>query len=583
MYRLFLLQFVLLFCASATSNGAVNATKNPVYGLGLRGNGELQPAHFGALARVIEDQGIPTLASGGSSAAVSLFYLDAILSQPELWDNLRGAVRLKPQAHVQVAFLLKSLEGFMRVLSQTELFQTLATHYQFISSARKDGLLAELDQVVKALHEPTDILPKIQVAVQTLNGLGLFPSTAVEVFIEVLSQPTKAKIGHAKFVAQELSDSIRVFGKFDVKGDHNLFFRPGIIDFNRLAGSFARIGAFYSGLGAEADLQKRFAKWLNTCSKNSVGHTWNEIVASQPGCEIELKSLIQEYFRNGNGAMSSLAREEEARELLMRPVGFSLNILISTSVITGTSVAQVEEAFENYRNYHRSDFGRTFRLRDPSNLKFGYMGRKRTLQKIAIEYENSKFLDAKQQRFLSLPDLNWATALSLSPAEPGLSPMVEFKDANGEKLYSAGGWSNLHPTQIIRAAGAKRVVLITREGGETPFGQGVAKRLLNLEKPWEEILPDKSGQTPVTSYYSVKDQSSPWSKLYNMADRDSGFLRATMGADLILLTKWNDFKIQDGMAGMVEQAYRSPYIEPVKLERPMDALFINGCSEILGK
>jgi len=48
------------------------------YCLALRGNGEAQPAHWGALAQLVENMGLPKAQSGGSSAAVSSFLLENI-------------------------------------------------------------------------------------------------------------------------------------------------------------------------------------------------------------------------------------------------------------------------------------------------------------------------------------------------------------------------------------------------------------------------------------------------------------------------------------------------------------------------
>ncbi|MBC7371421.1 MAG: hypothetical protein H7326_07650 [Bdellovibrionaceae bacterium] len=86
--------------------------------------------------------------------------------------------------------------------------------------------------------------------------------------------------------------------------------------------------------------------------------------------------------------------------------------------------------------------------------------------------------DAKSQKFLSLGESTWAKVLSLSPAEPGLSSSL----AISRTMRSAGGWSDLHPTLVLKAAGCENIIYVARKGDESPFAQNVFRRLTTAMK-----------------------------------------------------------------------------------------------------
>ena len=58
--------------------GQINLSMAGNYCAGIRGNGELAPAHWGSMARIIENKGLPESVAGGSSAAITLFLLDGV-------------------------------------------------------------------------------------------------------------------------------------------------------------------------------------------------------------------------------------------------------------------------------------------------------------------------------------------------------------------------------------------------------------------------------------------------------------------------------------------------------------------------
>src|SRR5262245_35788064 len=92
---------------------APSAAKAEPYCLALRGNGESQPAHWGALASLVEKQGLPVMQSGGSSASISLFLLENVAANP-LVKNAANAEEQRQRA----ALLLKSLFGIAGYLKE---------------------------------------------------------------------------------------------------------------------------------------------------------------------------------------------------------------------------------------------------------------------------------------------------------------------------------------------------------------------------------------------------------------------------------------------------------------------------------
>ncbi|NJM10385.1 MAG: hypothetical protein HC883_05910 [Bdellovibrionaceae bacterium] len=146
----------------------------------------------------------------------------------------------------------------------------------------------------------------------------------------------------------------------------------------------------------------------------------------------------------------------------------------------------------------------------------------------------------KSRRFLPLGMASWREVLGLSPAEPGLASMQPFMVGQTEYI-SAGGWSDLHPIMVLKAAGCKRVVYVTRRGGESPFAQGVARRLLSQRgNQW---------------------LASPLlSKLYDLRNPMSSLRQSLNMADAVLCTDWNRFDVKNGLKDLIKDSYRaSPY------------------------
>lgn len=549
---IFVSGFSLSAPVSASSAHNTRNIRYGDYGLALRGNGELQAAHWGALARVIEDHGLPTSQAGGSSATITMFYLDSMLDNEQALEGFSEQEKAE-----RVSFLFKSLEGFTGALAQTEQAKTLKNYYDLLSkngASIQQQLLNVVDSKV-----PGEYLDNAQMAIQTLSQLGLFPKSSYQKMAFALADPTPEKLQAAQFEAQELINSIKVFGQFNAQTDHNLFFRQGIVDFATLARQFAKVAMFYAQFKSSS--AHAFASWMDLCSKNSKSKTWRQILTQHPGCQPALQRLMDSYYKGLD--------EKAVDEFLSRSVGANIDTLVTTAVVTGKSVAQVRQLFSEYDKTKSSSFGKDFKLQNREDLRFGYWGNEDILIRAQATYDRRLNLDAKESRFLSLGEASWGTVLSISPAEPGLSPLKAFEGPRGEKYYSAGGWSDLHPTQVLKAIGAHEVIYVTREGGESLFAQGIAKRLLGLNKSWTSITADKEGVAPESSYFDVKDMKSLWSQLFNLGNLDSAYSRAVTGAHFVYLTRWNDFNIKQGVSPMIDQAYNGYYLNRHSLTKPV--------------
>lgn len=88
------------------------------YCLAIRGNGELAPAHWGAVSNVVERLGLPRKQAGASSAAITILMLDAIATNKLVRSSL-----LPAEQAVRASLLIKSIEGYAEYLSNSAQIQ----------------------------------------------------------------------------------------------------------------------------------------------------------------------------------------------------------------------------------------------------------------------------------------------------------------------------------------------------------------------------------------------------------------------------------------------------------------------------
>lgn len=507
------------------------------YCLALRGNGELMSAHWGAMANLTEKLGMPVAQAGGSSASITMMMNEAVASNKFIIQASNE------QRKRRASLLYKSMEGFAEYLTTTPEWRDFLALYQGASSATSTDWLQQLqkvlEQAAKMEREQLNAFlgQNLELVKRNYNvgtRLGLISETNYAPLMNALKRISAGDlssaaedVARAKFYAAELKETIRVFGSFNAKTDANLFFRPGLVDFTRFGEQVGRMAQFYSALssGSAEDLQ--WEEFFKNCAETTGGMLWSEIAASKPECPARLNGMIKNFL--GPGAKPNFSD---------RFAGLQLKSYPTTSVIVGEGIEEVLRGMKNYATERSSDFGFRFYLSNPENIKFGYWGDDETLARINLALP--KDTDEKSRRFMALGQASWKTILGLSPAEPGLASMQAFLH-NGKTLISAGGWSDLHPVMILRAAGCKNVIYVTRRGGESPFAQGVARRLFSTKEndpAAEEIL----------------------NKLYSMDNPRSSMRQSLDQADAVLCTDWNRFLIKDGIKEMIRDSYRaSPY------------------------
>ncbi|MGE4132201.1 MAG: hypothetical protein AB7F86_11225 [Bdellovibrionales bacterium] len=243
-----------------------------------------------------------------------------------------------------------------------------------------------------------------------------------------------------------------------------------------------------------------------------------------------------------------------------RDIGSGIPVLPATAVLQGSAAAEYCIAFDEYLSSCDSKFGERFQISNTEDIRFGYWGRKQDLTRIEANVDRRT---EKSRRFTALGGASWKQVMTLSPAEPGLSNFVPFKTEDGRDLVSAGGWPDLAPTLVLKAAGCESTVFISREGGDSLFAQGVAKRLLNLEISWDRLdtsTPELSKRnSALNDAGDPSDLTSNWAALYNMALPESSLRTSIRSADAILCTDWNNVDPKEDIVRAVESSYRSPF------------------------
>lgn len=547
------LSFVFVLLAASTFAKAEN------YCLAIRGNGELAPAHWGGMSRIVETLGLPQKQAGGSSASISMFLLDAVASNPIVQSQS------VEEQKITASLLIKSLQGYLIYLSQTQQFKDVQLLFQQGSQLSESAISKDLNKLVLALNsgEITQSLSKAKSLAETALKMGLLN---VKLYGQVMESINVLKTSgvtaetaiyskRLQFILSELQKTISVFGKFNAENDVNLFFRPGIISFSGLADQLGRIANFYAQNQSSKESLGHLNSFISSCSEDSKNKTWLELLQKRPDCQVQLMTAINAYF----------VKEPTNLNFSSNTIGKTIQSFPTTSVLVADAYKQAKAALANYETTMSAEFGKSFVVNSPRDVRFGYWGKFPAGFKSNLPKD-----DAKSARFYSLGTATWKTALSLSPAEPGLSPMLEFK-TDKASLISAGGWSDLHPVVILKATGCENVVYLNRRGGESMFAQGVAKRLFNFDRSWDllKTQPSKPSDPQdigkingvLNNQGDMNDMTSLWSQLYNMANPNSSYNRALKEVDAVLCTDWNDFDSfkKDGISLMIDNAYKSAY------------------------
>ena len=518
------------------------------YCLAIRGNGENVAAHWPALARLVEENGMPSATSGGSSATVSMFLLDSLAGNPALNAEKDEAKRRKMQA-----VLLKSLPEFVTEMAKHD---KLLDVYGLMREL-KDQNSTTVSRILGGLSKPG--------ALSTGDMAKMFQKYAPLVNPDLV----RGLGTNQPFFREEAKNAVKVFGQFDAK-EPNLFVRPGVVDFKYFSVILGSVADFYAG-NTDAATAKELSDFANDCAESTYRKAWKDAPASD--CQKRFQGIVRTY----------LSRGQFQHKALFQSAGTNVKSYPSTSVVKGEAARQLKSLNEAYAKGDASaaygDFSVDYKK---GELAFGYWGSDADLKKIDKGLETYRRQgDEKSKRFQAMGPGNWFEVLATSPAEPGLASaqaiptgttraqvLAELKRPITERWqglnyrkdeYSAGGWADLHPTGLLRASGCERVAYLTRKDGDAVFGQQIFIRLSGSKGdiPFWEKLGEKNNDGYKVD--GTKAANTPWNKLYNLGNRDSSFNRALGLADAVYCTDWNRYKVFHGeMDAMVDEAYASP-------------------------
>lgn len=555
--------------AASTSTERSPSSAVNGYCIALRGNGESEPAHWGALAQTFETYGAPAAMAGGSSASMTTFLWDSANLNPFLSTE-------KFQRGREMALLFKSLEGVTYHLYKKRKWGALV---DWVKQAQKDGRF----DAIFALQNSSTLLTQLAAASTAINDLktsGIFFGPSVRAVAKSLMDPAistdKEKQNRLNLQIDALKRTYAVMGKFDAKNDTQLFVRDGIVDFRALALRFGALGDYLAQRGASNEAKQTMKTFLTSCLQDSDGSTWLELVKKNASCQGHLVNAVDAFFDNYEFTQTNRIHDS---------VGSSSHVLVTTSVvaerrpglndkISEDSAFRYRKIRQNYLSTLDPSIGGDVTV-DPQDLFFGFWGQAQDLEAVQQSFANTNnplsHLD-KSKRFLPLGKADWLQVLSLSPAEPGLSPALEFSSVGLEPRYiSFGGWSDLHPIPVLKAMGCDSVVYVTRRGGDSLFGMGVVKRLLQFEKPEWALLDSFEKETHKSQLLnnngSDEYRESKWHDLYNLKNPQSSFAGSLAAADAVVCTDWNAYDVKKDFPALVATSYHTPIYEATRLAR----------------
>lgn len=536
------------------------------YCAAIRGNGEGMPAHWGAMSAVIQEKGFPSAMAGGSSASLTIFLLESL------------SLNAQEKTNTEKALLVKSFQGYFEALSQSD--EGKALQAILADKAAFAGLMSlaqDLENLSSNLAKPEVMsllgkhLSSLQVLAESddftglLNPEFLLYLNSTKSMLKALEQGAEnVTAGQVAYRKDQITKAIQNFGKFDAQTDETLFFRPGLVSFPQLAKVIGQMADFYAGISlpnkvAQQQVDSDMSQFLALCAPGSEKLSWRELHEQRPFCRQLLGRAVLTYRKS--------AKEDGAKDVkIHEKIGKHLATFPTTSVLTGESVKNFKKMRSEYLVNEDPAFGSAFKM-SQDELRFGYWGSEQALKSIGTKLKtlSASRHDEKSKKFLALGDATWLKALSASPAEPGLSSLVDLN----QTMISAGGWNDLHPTLVLRAYGCKDIVYVTRRGGESMFAQGVIKKLTDLDgfsfEEWMGLTAEERREkNAMGNSADLGPEATLWSKLYNMANPMSSLRSSMRAATTIVCSDWDRYDGRKDLSALVEDSFRAPWITDKK-------------------
>ena len=411
----------------------------PTLCVGVRGNGPRMTAHWSSLARIVEHHGLIDATAGGSSGSITSFLLDSIETNPHV--VCEGCSPAEQAA--RAALLLKSLQGYVGQLAVSDEVLAIRALIELQGRVAEGGVGELLED------DPTAGVEALQDILQSEDLRALINPEVLEL---LSTSPDPAH--HAR----DIVGAVSAAASFSAD-DPTIFVRPGVLSFDGLSLQIGRIASFYAGY-APVDGAAMEA-FLADCGEASRGLPWQETTALPAGdasCGERFDALVADYRVQADGGTFPSRLDDS--------VGGGIHALISTSVLEGDAIAEFERARAQYLAGEAVTWDTDF-----DDVTFGYWGATEDLD--AVLSNPFEFRDGKTAKATSLGAATWREVLAYSPAEPGLARALELPDGR----VSAGGWSDLHPTLVLRNLGCEQVIYVTRRGADSTFATGVANLL----------------------------------------------------------------------------------------------------------
>lgn len=537
------------------SNSAFFSPEKPKLCAALRGNGDKVSAHLASLAGVVERFGVIDGVSGSSSSAISLFFYESALINPVVW-NCGGSSCDEQTVRARLSYYLKMGEVVVKgFLNSPMVKQALDTENPSNSAEAKQGE----DFLKYGFHPKTRGLFKrlkkriIHRFAWRIMSKKFYQFTAMS-GAEFINRDLLGEVEDylIDLPAQKRWEIMRAINALDFNNsDVSILFREGVIDFPRLYRKVGIVADFFAGRGSAYPKAKMEQILNSKCVAEAFGKSWSEFVSTPFGksCEAAVGGLMKNYF--------SVYRNSApiANTRLNDPIGGALKSIVPVSVIVQGGVEKVKKAFREYKLLYETNrpdpapgqfesaykawTDRTaqikFDLDFENELLYGYWGRYSDLKKVTGSWVPTD--EIKSQKFTPLGTMAWIDVLLASPVEPGLSNIIPLKDtpdhrAAGVSGFMAGGWVDLHPTQVARFMDCEKIIYITREWPEdNEFAEGLVK------------------------FFRIPEEKRK--AIYDIANPNSSFNQSLKEADAIWCTDWGKFKMFD-LAAMTTQSFHSP-------------------------
>ena len=505
----------------------------------IRGNGNLIFAHFGAIARILEDIGEIDGMAGGSSGSISAFFYESMLLNPALPPRAGGAPLHGEERSDHenrgtgretrrdiLALLMKSLMGFAVAVGESPEGHALKTLTGIGNKVRDQGLLS----LVRVNWWNAG--QKLHRIVSDPEVRELMNPTALHMLI------SRDHIGvrEYRFRIEELIRSASVLGGFEPT-DPSMFFREPIVSYEGFTRVLGRIANFYAGVDSVSNAV--LLDFIQSCLSMSRGRTWSQIASlplAQGTCGSLFAQAVNTYrMRVRTGVWTPPIDQDRVHQT----IGQFLITYVPTAILDGVSAVDTfAQSLATYRSEKKASLPVDF-----DDVRFGYFTPypqgHGALFAMKDRFSNNAKV-AKAVHLNSHAKATWQEALRYSTIEPGLSRIIQ---AGSDRAY-IGGWADLHPTQILRASGCKKIVYINRIGPETTF---VAK-----QRPNELGAP--TGRHGVAEWLNMT--SEQYWHLYDMKNPDNAYNQSIREADAVWCTD-RDSALPTDWTYLFDHAYGS--------------------------